>query len=134
MIKEAKAFGADAVLLIAAILSPDDLIMLIAAAREYNLDCVCEINNEDEIQMALESDADIIGINNRNLKTFEIDLNTTKSLNSIIPPSITVISESGIRSTDDARYVHDCGVDAILVGTELMKAENPTQKASELIV
>lgn len=133
-IKETRAFGADAVLLIAAILNHDELAMLIAEAREYRLDCVCEIRNEDEIQMALESGADIIGINNRDLKTFSIDLNTTKLLCSKIPLSVTVISESGIRSTDDARFVHACGADAILVGTELMKADDPAKKASELIV
>ncbi len=133
-IKEARAFGADAVLLIAAILNTDELKMLIAEAREYNLDCVCEINNEEEIHKALESGADIIGINNRDLKTFTIDLNTTKSLCSKIPSSIIIISESGIRSNHDARYVQACGANAILVGTELMKAEDPVQKALELIV
>lgn len=132
--KEARAFGADAVLLIVKILGREQLHSLLNKAGSLRLNCLCEVHSEEEIKIALDCGADIIGINNRNLETFNIDLNATRDLMPNIPEEITVVSESGIHNAADARFLRSCGVDAILVGAELMSASDVSQKARELSI
>jgi indole-3-glycerol phosphate synthase len=132
-ILEARAFGADAVLLIVGILELKTLKMLLGEADRHNLDCLCEVHSEDEIETALSCGARIIGINNRDLSTFKIDLDVTKRLRQRIPENVTVVSESGIHTPEDVAFVRQCGVDAILVGTELMKAKDVSLKITEIM-
>lgn len=130
---EAKAYGADAVLLIVKILGKGMLQSLLGEAKRYELDCLCEIHAEAEIDIALSCGAQIIGINNRDLNTFKIDLDVTRRLRPRIPQDIIVVSESGIHSAEDVEIVRDSGVDAILVGTELMQADDVSEKISEIL-
>ena len=132
-ILEAKAYGANAVLLIVTIVGKMTLCSLLGEAKRYELDCLCEVHTEDEIDIALSCGARIIGINNRDLDTFKIDLDVTRRLRPRIPSDIIVVSESGIHSAEDVRIVRDSGVDAILVGTELMRAEDVSGKISEIL-
>ncbi|PWB70050.1 indole-3-glycerol phosphate synthase TrpC [candidate division GN15 bacterium] len=131
---EARAYGADAVLLITGLLGAGQMKVIMAEAGRLGIDCLCEVHSEKEIRIAVDCGADIIGINNRDLVTFAVDLSTTRRLRPLIPPHIAVVSESGIRSEADARLVHSCGVDAILVGTELMRTGNIQAKMKELQV
>ncbi len=132
-ILETRALGAEAVLLIAGILDFRILKTLLEEADRHNLDCLCEVHSEAEIDMALSCGARIIGINNRDLKTFKIDLDVTKRLRPKIPENITVVSESGIHTPEDVAFIRQCGVDAILVGTELMKAGDVSRKIVEIM-
>jgi indole-3-glycerol phosphate synthase len=132
-ILEARAAGADAVLLIVGILDFRILKTLLDEADRHNLDCLCEVHSEAEIDTALSCGARMIGINNRDLSTFEIDLDVTKRLRPAIPENITVVSESGIHTPEDVAFVRRCGVDAILVGTELMKARDVSGKIGEIM-
>jgi indole-3-glycerol phosphate synthase len=124
--------GADAILLIVAALDQPTLSHLHSLARDLQLDVLVEVHNMQEMDRALEIDAKIIGINNRNLKTFTIDLATTDALIDEIPSDCVAVSESGIHSEADARYVRDRGANAILVGESLMRAENVANKIAEL--
>lgn len=130
---ETRASGADAILLIVGILDHKMLKTLLGEANHYNLDCLCEVRSEDEIETALSCGARIIGINNRSLITFEINLDVTKHLRPKIPENITVVSESGIHTPEDVSFVRQCGVNAILVGTELMKADDVSLKIAEIM-
>lgn len=132
-ILEARASGADAILLIVGILDIRIFATLLEEADRYNLDCLCEVHSEDEIETALSCGARIIGINNRDLSTFKIDLDVTKNLRPKIPENITVVSESGIHTPEDVAFVRQCGVDAILVGTELMRANDVSLKITEIM-
>ncbi len=132
-ILEARAAGADAVLLIVGILDFGILKTLLDEAARHNLDCLCEVHSEAEIETALSCGARMIGINNRDLNTFEINLDVTKRLRPEIPENITVVSESGIHTPEDVAFVRRCGVDAILVGTELMKARDVSGKIAEIM-
>ncbi len=132
-ILEARASGADAILLIVGILDYKTLKTLLEKADRYDLDCLCEVRSEDEIETALSCGARIIGINNRDLGTFEIDLDVTKRLRPMIPENITVVSESGIHTPEDVAFIRQCGVDAILVGTELMRADDVSLKITEMM-
>ncbi len=131
---ESRAFGADAVLLIAAILSDDQLCELMALARELQMDSLVEVHNEAEVERALDAGADIIGINNRDLSTFQVDLATTERLRPLIPKDKVVVSESGISTRADAERLADCGVHAILVGEALITAPDVKRKVRELLV
>lgn len=124
--------GADAILLIAAVLSAEQMKSLRVLAGELNMDALVEVHDRDELESALVSGAQIIGINNRNLKTFEVDINMTGKLARAIPPGIAVVSESGINTADDMRYLKALNVDAALVGESLMKAECISAKMREL--
>jgi indole-3-glycerol phosphate synthase len=124
-IYEASASGADAVLLIVAALDQKDFLHLLSVATLCQLDTIVEVHNMEELDRALDSSAEIIGINNRNLKTFEIDLSTTELLASQIDDEIIVISESGIKTEEDVRRVREAGADAILVGESLMRSGDP---------
>lgn len=125
-IMEAAAAGADAILLIVAALEQKQLIALLEAATLYQLDALVEVHTLAELDRALETDARIIGINNRNLATFEVDLAVTEKLSEEVPKEITLVSESGIRTAEDLARIKACGVDAVLIGEALMRAQNGT--------
>lgn len=131
-IYEARAFGADAVLLIAAILSDDRLRALLGLCGELGLEALVEVHTKVERDRALEAGAEIIGINNRDLRTFAVDLSTTMRLAHGIPEEIVSVSESGIKTHDDLKRLREAGVDAVLVGTALMEAEDIGAKIKEL--
>lgn len=122
-IAEAAANGADAILLIVAAVTQDQLVRLLKAAKEYCLDALVEVHSVDELQRALETGAQIIGINNRDLTTFDVDLAVTEKICREVPDDITLVSESGIKTAADVARVKACGVDAILVGEALMRSE-----------
>lgn len=132
-IYESRAIGADALLLIAAILSAKELIELLSLSRNLGMDCLVEVHNEDEIEKALVIGAGIIGINNRDLKTFTIDINTTHRLRPLIPDGKIVVSESGINSRDDIKKLAEYGVNAVLVGEALVTARDIPAKIKELL-
>ncbi|NIM07546.1 MAG: indole-3-glycerol phosphate synthase TrpC [Armatimonadetes bacterium] len=125
--------GADALLLIVAALSEERLKALLAEAGRYGLDCLVEVHSEEEVDVALRADAETIGINNRNLKTFDIDLKTTARLRSLIPSGKVVVSESGIHSREDVAWLQGLEIDAILVGETLMQSPDPAAKIRELL-
>ena len=133
---EAKVIGADAVLLIAAILDDSRFKELYDLAYSLGLDVLCEVHNEEEMQRMLNLDVKIIGINNRNLKTFEVDLDTTKKLADMVTPEMRkagklLVSESGVADTDDIKVLAKSGADALLIGTAFMENENPKGLALE---
>ncbi len=129
---ESKVLGADAILLIAAILTDKQLAEFREAAQKLGLCALVETHNEQEMKKALGSGAKIIGINNRDLKTFEVSLKTTENLIRLIPPGKVIVSESGINTADDARFLRKMGADAVLVGESLMRAGNVKDKLKEL--
>ena len=133
-IYEARANGADAVLLIAAALTDDKLFAdLHACALSLGLTALVEVHDEAETERALQiKDVKLIGINNRNLATFDVSLNTTEKLRPMIPPEIAVVAESGIFSSNDVERVAKANVDAILVGEALVTSENIPAKVREL--
>ena len=133
-IAESSAAGADAILLIVAALDQKQLatgrvrptgglVDLLDAATAYHLDALVEVHTPEELERALESDAQIIGINNRDLGTFTVDLGVTEKLSAQVPDEIVLVSESGIRSAEDVGRVKACGVDAVLIGEALMRGE-----------
>jgi indole-3-glycerol phosphate synthase len=126
--------GADAILLIVASLDNATLRKLYDLAKACQLDVLVEVHDLPEMERALELGADMIGINNRNLKTFEVDLATTEALSEEIPNDTVAISESGIRTADDVRRVRVVGVNAVLVGETLMRAKNVPEKIRELLL
>jgi indole-3-glycerol phosphate synthase len=122
-IMEAAAVGADAILLIVAALTQDELTALLETAETYQLDALVEVHTHPELDRALETDARLIGINNRNLATFEIDLGVTERLSEEVPADIVLVSESGIRTAEDLARIKACGVDAVLIGEALMRGQ-----------
>jgi indole-3-glycerol phosphate synthase len=122
-IAESAANGADAILLIVAALEQKRLVDLLHAVAMYQLDALVEVHTRDELNRALDARAKIIGINNRNLATFDVDLAVTEELCRDVPDEIVLVSESGIKTTQDVARVKACGVDAILVGEALMRGE-----------
>ncbi|GAB4514546.1 MAG: indole-3-glycerol phosphate synthase TrpC [Anaerolineae bacterium] len=127
-IVEARAAGASAVLLIVAILGDRALHELIQETRRWRMTPLVEVHDEAEVDRALAAGATVIGINNRDLRTFHVDLQTTARLRPRIPDSCIVVAESGIHTADDVRRVRDMGVDAVLVGEALVKAD-PDRRA-----
>lgn len=127
---EAKAIGADAVLLIAAILDDAQMCDFYRLAKELKLDVLVEVHDEYEMDRALKLDADIIGVNNRNLKDFSIDLRTTERLGKMLPAGKLFVAESGILNDMDVMYLKSCQVDAFLIGRALMEAEHPKSVAA----
>ena len=121
---EAAAAGADAILLIVAALAQEQLVALLETALIYQLDALVEVHTIAELERALETNAQIIGINNRDLTTFEIDLGVTERLSEEVPPGIVLVSESGIRTAEDLARIKACGVDAVLIGEALMRAQS----------
>lgn len=128
----ARAIGADAILLIAAILDDRTMAELFALAGEYGLHCLFEAHNADDVKRAADCGAQIIGINNRDLKSMQVDLSTFESLRPSIPNGVLAVSESGIHSGADARRMLASGADAILVGETLMRSGNITAALEEL--
>lgn len=131
-IYEAAAHGADAILLIVAALEQAELEHLLGVALSCQLDALVEVHTLAEFERALATDAQMIGINNRNLATFEVDLATTEALSEEAPPGVLLISESGLRTAEDSRRVRACGVDAILVGEALMRSADITAQVAAL--
>jgi indole-3-glycerol phosphate synthase len=129
---EAKAAGADAVLLVVGAIDPDDLLRLYQGAHDLDIDALVEIHDEDELQLALELDADVIGINNRNLEDFTVDIQRTFDLLADVPAGKIVVSESGIVYRDQIEELERVGVDAVLVGETLMRSGDPEQAVREL--
>jgi indole-3-glycerol phosphate synthase len=129
---EAALAGADAVLLIVAALDQDDLARLHDEARGLDLDCIVEVHNEEELEAALAVDAQILGINNRDLDDFSVDLRRTFELMPDVPAGKTVVSESGISDRATLEELDRVGVDAVLIGEALMRAEDPAAKVREL--
>jgi indole-3-glycerol phosphate synthase len=129
---EAAVAQADAVLLIVAALEPQELAELHAEADALDLDCLVEVHDADELQAALEVDADVIGINNRDLSDFSVDVERTFELLADVPAGKTVVSESGISSREQVAELERVGVDAVLVGEVLMRAEDPEVACREL--
>jgi indole-3-glycerol phosphate synthase len=128
----ARAAGADALLLIAAVLNQESLVSLLEMALSLGMACLVEVHDEEELGRVLATDARIIGINNRNLRTFEVTLETTLKLKPLVPEDRLVVSESGIHEAADLESLAAAGVDAVLVGTSLMRAEDPEKKLREL--
>jgi indole-3-glycerol phosphate synthase len=122
-VMEAAAAGADAILLIVAALSQGQLVSLLETAALYQLDALVEVHTLGELDRALETDARLIGINNRNLATFEIDLGVTEKLSEEVPHGIVLVSESGIKTAEDLARIKACGVDAVLIGEALMRGQ-----------
>lgn len=123
-IYEARLMGADAILLIAAVLDDEKLKRFGDTARSLGLDILAETHDESELERVLALDFDIIGINNRNLKTFEVTLETTARLAGMIPEGKVIVSESGIRDNADMKTVRSYGADAVLIGETLMRSGN----------
>lgn len=123
-IYEARTIGADAILLIAAILDCETMNRFRELAESLGMNCLFEAHNEEELESILKCSPKIIGINNRNLKTFEVSLENTKKLAAMIPESCVTVSESGIKDNTDMKYVRKCGADAVLIGETLMRSEN----------
>ncbi len=130
---EARGIGADAVLLIVAALSDDALLELHRKAAELGMAALVEVHDEKELDRALAIAPKIVGINNRDLRTFQINLETTFRLRPRIPAGVTVVSESGIQSRDDVRRLAEAGVHAMLVGERLMRECDPGKAAAELL-
>ena len=121
-IEEAHIAGADAILLIAAILAPAQLREFREQARELGMDALVEVHDEAELETALASGAELVGVNNRNLHDFTVDLNTTFRLKRLVPAGIPLVSESGIATSEDIRRLKEAGVAAALIGESLMRA------------
>lgn len=128
-IYEAKILGASAILLIVAILDGNKLKKFIQIAKKLGMDTLVETHTKEEIEIALEAGAMIIGINNRNLKTFKVDLNTTFEMAKLIPKDKVIISESGIKDEVDIKKLEEVGVDGVLIGEVFMKCENISELA-----
>lgn len=127
---EARAIGADAVLLIAAILDDVQLKDFYQLSAELGLDALVEVHDEAEMERALKLDARIIGVNNRNLKDFSIELATTKRLGGMVPQEKILVAESGVVSDDDVGFLKECGVDAFLIGRAFMESVHPKEVAA----
>jgi indole-3-glycerol phosphate synthase len=132
-IYEARAFRADAVLLIAAILDGAHLAELLALTHELGMTALVEAHDAAEMEIAVGSGARVIGINNRDLKTFNVDLAQTERLRPLVPPDRILVSESGIHTKADVKRLGDLGVDAVLVGEALMRAPDIAKGLSELL-
>ena len=131
-IGEARAAGADAVLLIVAALDLAALRRLLAVVRSRGISALVEVHDENETRVAIEAGAQVVGVNHRDLRTFEVDLGLTERLRPLIPEGVALVAESGIHSIGDARRMHTAGADAILVGEMLMRAPDPVACLREL--
>jgi indole-3-glycerol phosphate synthase len=129
---EARAAGADAILLIVAILSPSQIKEYLEIASELGMDCLVEVHDEEEMQIATDAGAAIIGINNRDLRTFNTDLAVTERLAPLAPTGKVIVSESGIHQPDHLTRLAECGVDAVLVGEALVTSSDVAGKVREL--
>ena len=130
---EARANSADAVLLIVAALPPPELKSLASAARAHGLDVLCEVHDRDELARALEAGCDLVGVNTRDLRTFQVDLRTALDLAQEFPSGVVKVAESGIHSAEDVARLRDAGYDAFLVGESLMRSERPGEALRNLM-
>lgn len=131
-IYESRYFGADAILLIAAVLDKEKIQNFLKIASELKLSVIAEVHKEEELGAVLETEAGIIGINNRNLSDLAVDMNTTLKLKPKIPKGKIVISESGIKNKDDIAKLRNCGVNAVLIGEHFMKSKNIKESVEDL--
>ena len=132
-IYESRASGADAILLIATLLDRNQLKEFVELVQDLHMVPLVEIHNENDLEKTSSLDLSLIGINNRDLRTFEVDLETTLRLRREVSPETKVISESGIKSSEDVRLLREGGVDGILVGEILMRSSDPASKIRELL-
>ncbi len=132
-VRESLLFGADAILLIVRILTKQQFRELLSAANESGLAVLTEIHDRADLETAIDSEAEIIGINNRDLDTFEVSIKTTLELVPLVPENRVVVSESGIITSQDVTTVKNKGVQAVLVGTSIMKSDDPAEKVRELV-
>jgi indole-3-glycerol phosphate synthase len=130
---ESRAAGADAVLLIASVLDGAELKSLLSLTRDLGMEALVEVHTVEELDRALALSPRVIGVNNRNLQTFEVDFENTFRLRQRIPDGIAVVGESGIRTADDVRRMGEIGVDAILVGETLVKSRNVSKTVKSLV-
>jgi len=130
---EAKAFGADVILLIAAVLSKQEIKQFSEFAKNLGLEVLLEVHNEEELQKSIMPSLDLLGINNRNLKTFEVSLAMSKQLASLIPNDFVKISESGISSIEAIKELKPFGYQGFLIGENFMKTEDPSESAKNFI-
>jgi indole-3-glycerol phosphate synthase len=130
---EARANSADAVLLIVSALTDLDLVRLARGARAQGLDVLCEVHDDEELQRAVDAGCDLIGVNTRDLRTFQVDLKTAFSLATRFPVGVVKVAESGIHSAEDVARLREAGYDAMLVGESLMRAESPGKVLRDLL-
>ena len=132
-VRESLLYGADAILLIARILSREQLKELLVLCKELGLAPLTEVHDPHDLEKAIDCGAEIIGINNRNLDTFEVDLQTTLDLAPRVPEKCIIVSESGIFDKEDIRWLRRSGIQAVLVGTSIMKSKDMARKIKELV-
>tara|TARA_R110002051_G_scaffold55112_2_gene102918 strand:+ start:12110 stop:12958 length:849 start_codon:yes stop_codon:yes gene_type:complete len=130
---EAKAHGADVILLIAAILTKQEIKTYSELAKSLGLDVLLEVHNEEELHKSIMPSLDMLGVNNRNLKTFEVSLETSKKLSKLIPDDFVKVSESGISSIDAIKELKPYGYEGFLIGENFMKTDNPGKSAIQFI-
>ncbi len=129
---EAKAHGADLILLIAASLSKEEMIKLTEVAKELDLEVLVEVHTEEEVEK-LNPIVDLVGVNNRNLKTFEVDIETSVRLGKLLPETMVRISESGLSTIENIHYLRNAGFEGFLMGENFMKTENPGKACAQFI-
>lgn len=132
MIDQAKVMGASAVLLICAILDDGELAEYLAHAKELGLSALVEAHDEVEVERALKTGAHIVGVNNRDLRTFQVDVNNSVRLRSLVPESVVFVSESGIRGAEDTKKLYENGTDAVLIGETLMRSADKRAELNKL--
>jgi indole-3-glycerol phosphate synthase len=131
---EARAYGADAILLIVAAASAERLRELLGVVRRIGMEALVEVRDEEEMEVAVGAGAGVVGVNHRDLRTFEVDLGLSGRLRPLLGADAVFVAESGVHSAEDARQLRGVGVDAILVGEALMRAPDPAAKLRELAV
>lgn len=131
-VEEAAGLGADALLLIVRVLG-EELPFFLSLVRKEGMEALVEVTDEEELEQALSAGAELVGINNRDLDTLEVDLSRTERLAPLVPPGITVVSESGIGTPEEVRRMLRAGAHAVLVGTSLMRAKDVRGKVRELV-
>lgn len=134
MIYEAKLLGASAVLLICSILTEEQIKKYIGICDDLGMSALVEAHDETEIAMAVSAGARIIGVNNRNLKDFSVDTGNSRRLRALVPGNVIFVAESGVKMAEDIRALKDAGVNAVLIGETLMRADDKKQKLDELKV
>lgn len=132
MLYQAKLLGAAAVLLICTLLNEEQLRKYLAICEQLGLDALVEAHDEQEVQLALRAGARIIGVNNRNLKDFTVDMENSRRLRALVPPEVLFVAESGVRNAEDVRRLKSIGVDAVLIGEALMRAPDVAGLLREL--
>ena len=132
MIYEAKLLGAKAVLLICSILSPEQVYKYLQICDDLGISALVEAHDRNEVKTAVSCGAEIIGVNNRNLKDFSVDTSNSRRMRELVPQNIIFVSESGVKTPQDIKLLRESGVNAVLIGETLMKAEDKIKKLAEL--